>query len=140
VRQRSGLKGRLAKTKFFYQSARPADGSEAFPHAWSSVEARQRLDWGLGGRPDKSARPADGIAQIHPPDHTSAEAFVLGFGEGFQGCRRSLLQDRTYLPRIPLLFLLAPNCGSGSSQTKDILFSFPNSIQNTGRYRIVFVS
>ena len=36
----SGLEGRMAKTKFFSQPGRPADG----------------------------------IAQFHPPDHTSAEA------------------------------------------------------------------
>jgi len=29
----SGLKGGLAKAKFFYQSARPAGGAEAFPPA-----------------------------------------------------------------------------------------------------------
>ena len=29
----SGLKGGLAKAKFFYQSARPAGGDEAFPPA-----------------------------------------------------------------------------------------------------------
>ena len=73
----SGLKGGLAKAKFFYQSARPA-GSEPFPPASSLAEARLRSGW--KGRLAEAkffsqpGRPADGIAQFHPPGHTSAEA------------------------------------------------------------------
>ena len=95
----SGLKGGLAKAKFFYQSARPA-GSEPFPPASSLAEARPAGGWhcsvssarpylsrgeaevwsGLKGRMAETkflsqpCRRADGIAQFHPPGHTSAEA------------------------------------------------------------------
>ena len=73
----SGLKGGLAKAKFFYQSARPA-GSEPFPPASSLAEAKLRSGWKGRLAQEKffsqPGRRADGIAQFHPPGHTSAEA------------------------------------------------------------------
>ena len=36
-------------------------------------KGKAKIDWGGRGT-GKSSRPADGIAQFHPPGHTSAEA------------------------------------------------------------------
>jgi hypothetical protein len=75
----TGLKGRMAETKFFSQPCRRADGIAQFhPPGHTSGEAEV---WsGLKGRMAETkffsqpCRRADGIAQFHPPGHTSAEA------------------------------------------------------------------
>jgi len=72
----TGLKGRMAETKFFSQPCRRADGIAQFhPPGHTSAEARRMKSRVAEAKfLSQPGRRADGIAQFHPPGHTSAEA------------------------------------------------------------------
>jgi len=85
----------LAKTKFFSQPGRRADGIAQFhPPGHTSAEARRRTWLAEAKFFSKPGRPADGIAQFHPPGHTSAEArWRMGLKGGLAKAKVSISQS-----------------------------------------------